>query len=233
MNLQQENKRLKEKLAHAQAWMQKEVFTKASRQDISHIEEKIYQFFSPEALIRFSENGIKNIVSSELIYAHLLSGELLDGMSVIIWYQKILDAMLELSLTKWFRKYSSQHSSLSSPENNPLEKSLYLVITKKYILSLGRLYAILQDISQKKALSPYEKLFYEYLKSRKFLYKALLESDFLLQLHRLMQIQALTEKRHSSSLSKKDTMLARKAITWNFEDRNCLLSILSSVYSTI
>ena len=137
MNLEEENKRLKEKLAHAQSWMQKEISEKSSSQSISHIEEKIYKFFPAEVLSHFPQDWIKNIVSSELIYSHILSGETLDGMSVIIGYQKTIDEMVELYITKWFRKYVSKHSYISSPINTPLEKSLHIVVTKKYILSFN------------------------------------------------------------------------------------------------
>ncbi len=121
--------------------------------------------------------------------------------------------MIELYLTKGFRKYAKKHCHISSPMNTPLEKSLHSVVQKKYILSLGRIYGILKEIKTSQNLNPYTQGFSDYIKSRTFLYKSLLESDFLLQLESLIHLQAITDKRHSGTLSKKDTIIARNIIT--------------------
>jgi hypothetical protein len=109
-------------------------------------------------------------------------------MGVIFSYQKILDAMVELYITKGFRKYIQKHSQNIPAINDPLEKSLRLIVEKKHIFSLGRLYQILKDISAEKALSGYRSEFSAYLKSRTFLEKSLRESDFLLQLESLIHL---------------------------------------------
>ena len=56
--------------------------------------------------------------------------------------------MIEMYITKGFRKYIEKNNLSRSPVNSPLEKSLHNVIEKKYILSLGRLYQILSDIKK-------------------------------------------------------------------------------------
>jgi hypothetical protein len=90
----------------------------------------------------------------------------------------------------------------------------------------------LNIISTKKQLSWYLGEFSEYLKSRTFLQKSLLESAFLLQLKRLIDLHAITDKRHSGTLSKKDTIVARNLIIGDFTDTNCILSLLSSSQTT-
>jgi hypothetical protein len=55
MNLEEENIRLKAQLENAKVWMRREI----SANDYNHsenVEEKIYSFFSPEALSHFPNN---------------------------------------------------------------------------------------------------------------------------------------------------------------------------------
>lgn len=227
MNLEEENQKLKRQLEHAREWMKKEI-SGENYDPQEHIEQKIFSFFWPEALSHFPSNWVDNIISAEIIYKHLLKGENLDGIGVIIWYQKVLDEMIELYITKWFRKFISKKKTTTAHINTPLEKSLRLIVEKKYIFSLGRLYQSLKIIHSKNEESWYLKEFSSFLKSRAFLEKSLLESSFLLQLEALINLHAVTEKRHSWTLSKKDTILARKLINWDFNDMNCILYSLAS-----
>jgi hypothetical protein len=230
MNLEEENIRLKAQLENAKVWMRREI----SANDYNHsenVEEKIYSFFSPEALSHFPNNWVDNIVSAELVYKHLLEWEDIDGMWVILSYQKIIDEMIELYITRGFRKYVLKHSKNITHINDPLEKSLRLIIEKKHIFSLWRVHQILGIISSWKKTSWYVLEFSQYLKSRNFLEKSLLESAFLLQLKWLIDSHAVTDKRHSWTLSKKDTITARNLIIWDFTDKNCILQILAQTQS--
>lgn len=235
--LRKENEKLSQQLQKAKAWMQCEVSEaqnsiKNKEALTEDVQEKIYKFFSPETLSHFPSDGIENIISSELIYDHLMRGDNIDGTWVMIWYQKVLDSMVELYITKWFRKYVSKHSWNLHPINDPLDKSLWLVCTKKHILSLWRVYQIISLIKEQKTLSPYTLEFHSYLKSRPFLEKALLETHFFLQLEQLVHLHVLTEKRHSWTLSRADTLIARNICIWDFTDSNALLSILGSSQDT-
>ena len=248
MNLEEENIQLKKQLAAARNWMSSEVtdarkqITKEQTQWDTHslyhenlediISERIYSFFPSEVLSHFPDGWVENIISSELIYYHIIHGWHVDGTWVILWYQKVLDSMVELYITKSFRKYVKKHSSSRALENDPLEKSFHAVVEKKYILSLGRLYSVLHNIKTKKKLLPYSKDFLSYIKSRSFLEKSLLHSDFLLQLEMLIHLHALGEKRHHGSLSPDDTEKARNICIWNFTDTNSLLYTLAASQCT-
>lgn len=247
-NLRDENDALKEKLEHAKQWMQKElassrryiihtqakskneVFANTSREDT--ILEQIYSFFPPEVLAHFPENGVSNLLSSEIIFYQILSGLHVDGTGVIIGYQKTLDMMIESYITKWFRKYVLKNNLKQSPKNNPLEKSLHSIIEKNYILSLWRLYQILSDITKWKVLSHYEESFYNYVQQKPHLKKALLEWSFLLQLEKLMNIHAVWEKRHQWILSKNETIICREIFVGNFIRKDSLLYILGDSQSS-
>jgi len=235
--LEEENKLLKHKLEVAQKWMQSQVSwaqnviqNKWSFTD--DIEKKIYNFFPPEALSNFPSNGIENIISAEILFEHLLEWENFDGISVLISYGKLLDQMIELYITKWFRKYISKNNISPKYINTPLEKSLRLIVEKKFTFSLWRIYQSLQTILKWETLSPYLYEFSTYLKSRAFLWETLLTKSFLLQLESVIDSHALTDKRHTGTLSKADTIRARSAIVWDFNDTNCILYRLSASQAT-
>lgn len=246
-NLEQENILLKKQLQNAKEWMQKEVLasqksiniqdSQTGRNNFYHenleeiIQENIYSFFPSDLLTHFPSDGIENIISSELIYYHIIQGWHVDGTGVMIWYQKILDAMIEHYITKGFRKYILKNKLSHSPSNIPLEKSFYSIIDRKYSLSLWRLYDALKQIQSWEKLSPYLSYFNDYIRSKSFLEKALLQSAFLLQLEALMHLHAVSEKRHTWTLSSHDTTLARDVCVWNFKNKNCLLYILAASQS--
>lgn len=232
-SLKQENIDLKHKLEVAQKWMQSQVSwaqntiqNKWALRD--EIEQKIYNFFPPESLANFPNNWMENIISAEILFEHLLSWEDFDGISVVISYGKIIDQMIELYITKWLRKYISKNNTSLKYINNPLEKSLRLIIEKKFTLSLGRLYQCLDEISKSKPPTPYLLEFSNFLKSRAFLWDILLSKAFLLQLKCIIDSHALTDKRHTGTLSKSDTISARDAIIWDFQNTECILYLLSS-----
>lgn len=227
--------------------MRREIFTQKDLPSQENtFKEKIISYFPPESLSNFPESTIEYLVSAETIFQHLIEWEKIDGTAIILEYQKAIDAMLELYITSAFRKFC--HSSLwnntgiwntwdsytdrnnlkSKNISTPLEKSLSLVLHKKYSLSLWRLYEILKNINEKKSLWKYEAVFYSFLKSKTSLDKALLETDFFLQLQELVKLWLFTEKRHSGIISLSESIKARKLITGWYSDTNSLLYILAS-----
>ena len=152
-------------------------------------------------------------------------------MAAILSYLKVMDEMIELYITKWFRKYLK--NSDIEYINDPLEKSLRMVHEKKYTLSLWRLYQILDILSSQKHKTPYVLKFDNYLKSRPFLQKSLLSPSFLLQLKHIIDSHVASDKRHKGSLSKKETLKVRKILIWNLQDKDCILYQISETQTTI
>lgn len=239
MQFQEENKRLKKQLRSAQDWIRHEV--NHSKQSIQHIDEmlgenisfheddcreKIQNFFPPLIYMFLSDEEISCLISSELIYAQILQGECLDGMNVILWYHKVLDAFIEKYITLWFREYVSQKKI---PDiHDPLEGFLEQVCEKKYSISAGRLFQLCEKIKNEEKLLWYQLMFQQYIEYRKDIKKALLESDFLLQCRELVEKEYVWEKRHSGFLEKQETAYARNLYIGKLRDTNCLLWIIAA-----
>lgn len=66
-------------------------------------------------------------------------------------------------VTHQFRKFVAKQGPIYLRSNDPLEKALYLVLTKKYILSTGRLYGLLKSIRKGESLPELAGMFAKYL----------------------------------------------------------------------
>jgi hypothetical protein len=144
----------------------------------------------------------------------------------------VLDDMVELYITQDYRKFVKQLWYLPHPTNTPLEKSLFHIIDKNYIFSLGRLFGILSDIQNSVWLGYYGEKFSAYLDHKKFLKEALLDANFFLQWEILLRLWILSEKRHHGILSQQDTATARRIILGDFSQKNSLLGLLAQAQST-
>jgi len=223
-----------EKLQHAQEWMRREVLAqkqqlwKTSRSE-DDIIASLKNYFPQEVFLHFSDTDLKELVSSELLFDLQWQHPDIDGSAIVLGYQKVFDSLVEEYITKWFRKYIKKVSSLPSPENTPLEKSLYQVVKRGFRLSAWRIFEILENTKNSKDTWYYESLFISYLQSSKELEISLLTSNFLIHLRVLAYKKILWEKRHSWILSAEDTVLARKIYIWNLQDGDSLLNLLAQL----
>ncbi len=238
MSLIDENIRLKSQLKTARSWIKKEVSEK--QESISYVahlvwenvsfheeeaREKIQQYFPPEVYLFLSDEEISCLISSELIYTKILEGELLDGMNVVLWYHKVLDALIEQYITEWFRKFVWKRKLPDS--HDPLESFFEQVHEKNYSLSFGRLFQILERIWEKKEIFWYQKFFYEYISSNSYLKKSLLESDFFVQCKQLVEGEYVGEKRHGGFLWKEETIFARNLYIGKLQNKKSLLGYIA------
>ncbi len=255
--LKQENKFLKqkvlelqEKLKTAETWMTREVkeavkkiskrkiasmtystrdkFLKENIEDI--ISNKIRKYFWDYILMNLSSNIINNIISAEISYYNFRQNPSFDGFSVISSYHKALDALIESIITKNFRKFAKKNWYTILRKNNPLEKTLNLVVNKGYILSVWRLYHLLSNIKENKQLYDYGKAFKEYLDKYKDLKSILLKDDFLKIFKQIINSEILWKKRHSWSITFPETRKARKLLIWDLKNKNSLIYKLTSFW---
>lgn len=238
--LKQQNRELIEKLAIAKQWMSRQVREDMKRiteskvlgdpnfwENLDHLDEKIenkiYDFFWEILLLNIPSSVIENIVSAEINYYHLKSHPNFDGLSVISGYHKALDSLLENYIIRDFRKFAKKHSDCELRENDPLEKSLHMVVTKKYILSLGRLFHLLQRIKNKEKLWSYENIFLDYLDHHSDISDVLLSQQFYDLLAQTIDSQVFWKKRHEWNISFLETRKARENIIGWLQYKNCLI----------
>ena len=241
--LKLENKQLKEKLKIAEIWVQrviKEEVKKISKRKINKmtsctkdtfmqeniediITKKINDFFWDFILMNTPSSVVKNIVSGEINYYNLRKNPSFDWFSVISSYHKAIDVIIESFITKWFRKFAKKQKQTFLRKNDPLEKTLNSVVNKGYILSIWRLYHLLDNIYEDKELFDYGKTFKQYLDKYVYLKDIFLEKEFLEIFKKIMDSEILWKKRHTWNISFVETRKARDLLIWDFKNKNCLI----------
>ena len=237
--LQKENEKLKRKLLIAKIWMEREVkaqVSKITKNNIKKITDikiddniedvitkKIINFFWEIFLLNIPSVVIDNIVSAEISFYNLKENQNFDGLSVISSYHKALDSLIEMFIIKWFRKFAHKSGQTILRRNDTLEKALNSVVNKWYILSAWRLYHLLYIINQWEELFEYSMCFKKYLEKYDFLWKILLDEDFINCFKNIVDTEILGKKRHVWKIDFVETKKARKLIIWDFEDENCLI----------
>jgi len=241
--LKQKMLELQEKLKIAETWMSREVkeaVKKISKRKITSmtcstrdkflkenieniISNKIREYFWDYILMNLSTNIINNIISAEISYYNLRQNPNFDGFSVISSYHKALDAIIESIITKWYRKFAKKNWYTILRKNDPLEKTLNLVINKWYILSVWRLYHLLSNIKENKNLYDFTKAFKLYLDKYQDLKNILLNEEFLKIFKQIIDSEILGKKRHSWNINFQETRKARKLLIWDLKDKNSLI----------
>lgn len=241
--LLEENIALKKKLWVAQAWMEREVKTQVhnvARRKVwkmtenqkssflnENIEEviskRIVSFFWDLLLLNAPKWTIEAITASEINFYNMKQNPAIDGFSVVSGLHKAFDLFIESFVTKWFRKYAKKQKQTILRVNDPIEKSLNLVVNKGYILSTWRFFALIKMIRSGENLSDYGKCFSEYLNKYVDLKNAILSDEFYERFEELNKSEVLSSKRHKWTISSDDTVIARKFLIWNFEDKDSIL----------
>lgn len=226
---------VEEKLQHAQEWMRREVVAQKEHlwektRSEEEILETLQNYFSPEVHIHLSDTILQELIWSELLYDVQWEHHDIDGSAIILWYQKVFDTLVEKYITKALRKYIKQYWELPSPQNIPLEKFLFQVVEKWFILSSGRLFELLKNTKNNTQAYYFENTFRDFFNKNTSIKKCLLESNFLLHLEHLMKKKILWEKRHSGIVSREDTQFARHAYIWALEERDSLLSLTAGLW---
>lgn len=127
------------------------------------ITNRIRGYFGELLLLNAPKNTVEHLVDSEISYFSLGKSTNGDGIGVVSSYTKIIDSLIESIITNQFRKFVNKQGAVILRSNDPLEKALYLVISKKYILSTGRLYGLLKSIRRGESLFEFSGLFKIYL----------------------------------------------------------------------
>ncbi|PZM86610.1 hypothetical protein DLH72_00475 [Candidatus Gracilibacteria bacterium] len=242
-NLESENKILKKKLSIAQAWMKREILSNLNGINVSkvnfetskskksffseNVEEivynQVYNFFGEELFMYFSKDILENIISGEILFFALNQNKAVDGLGIIISYNKSFDLFVEENITKLFRKYFNSKKYKFNLENDLIEKKLHSVVYKGHILGFGNLFGILKKISENKDFSPYLSSFKDFLEKYFYIGNILLEKDFLEIYKKLVDLETFGSKRHIGKVDFEDVFKTRKYFLGDFKDKNCFL----------
>lgn len=187
------------------------------------IANRINNYFGDLLLLNAPKWTIEGITSAEINYYNMMKNPTIDGFAVISAYHKVLDLFIESFITNNFRKFAKKKWQTILRVNDPLEKSLNLIVNSKYIMSVWRLYGLLKMIKKEEKLYDYGKCFKEYLDKYVELKNTLLDDVFFEKFTRLNKSEVLSSKRHSWIISKKDTTDARKILIWEFSDKTSII----------
>ena len=241
--LKKQIERLNKKLDIVKIWMEKEVksqahkiaklktskLTQSVKEDfISEnfeevISSRINEYFWDLLLLNAPKWTIESITSAEINFYNMLKNPTIDGFSVISAYHKVLDLFIESFITNNFRKFAKKKGCIVLRVNDPLEKSLNLIVNSKYIMSVWRLFWLLKMIKEEQKMYDYWKCFKEYLDKYIELKEVLLSDDFFEKFNKINKSEVLSSKRHSWTISKKDTVEARTLLIWNFNDKTSII----------
>lgn len=241
--LKQKIQTLENRLQIVKLWMEKEIksqthkiaknktskMTAAIKEDFINenfeevISSRIHGYFWDLLLLNAPKWTVEWITSAEINFYNMKKNANIDGFSVISAYHKVLDLFIESFITNNFRKFAKKKWQIILRVNDPLEKSLHLIVNSKYIMSVGRLYGLLRMILENQPLYDYGKCFREYLSKYSELENILLDKNFYDKFTKINKSEVLSAKRHYGTISKKDTIDARTILIWDFHDKSSLI----------
>jgi len=250
-----ENEELKRKLSVAQSWMKREVRNQiknvamarikeidspeGSWNDLSpeelekQISDQIVDYFGDILLLNAPTWTIDAITASEIHFYHMKKNDKLDWLAVVSWYHKVFDALIETLITKNYRKFAKKQKWVLLRVNDPIEKSLNLVVNKKYILGTGRLYAIIWKIRRGEELYEFWQCFKDFLDKYPELKDILLDNYFYFNFTKLNRLEVLWKKRHKWVITYKDTEIAREMLLGNLEDEKSIFYMMMKAISGV
>lgn len=244
--LLQEITELKRKLDVSKRWMEREVQQSTHKIATRHINKmsssdrddflsqnqeeiianQIKRYFWDLLLLNAPKNTVEYLVDAEISNFSLRKMPSGDGIGVVSSYTKILDGLIESIVTSQYRKFVLKQGPVILRANDPLEKALHLVITKKFTLSTGRLYGLLKAIRSGEPLKEFGAQFEKYLQKYSEL-GALLKGDAFYSRYKLLiEWEVFGGKRHSGRISFEETQKVRELLVGNFTDKNGILYLL-------
>ena len=241
--LKQENLILKRKLELSKKWMQKEVHQARLRISKQHeswmtitekkkfldeiqpniIEKKIIDYFWELLLLNAPSSIVEHLVDAEFYFYRLKNNASVDALSVTWAYQKVLDILIDKLITTPYRKFVLKKNLNIRLKNNLIEKSLALVVNKKYTLSFWRFYWLIKEIKNNNILWDYLELFKEFLNKNPEKKELILWKYFYKEINNLIKTEIFTTKRHHWKITLEEAELIRKILVWEYKNKESLI----------
>lgn len=242
-DLIQENIELKSRLEIALGWMKREIKTAKNniqkkqvqystrkhfsnlfeQEGIDMIVRRIHNEFG-ESLKNAPEFTLERLIDAEIYWQTLQKYPIADGLPVILAYQKILDSWIEENLVVLFRISMKEYRS--PIQDSSLGRDIQNIITKKYTLSIWRLYQILSLVREGKIV---DEIVFDLIsfwkKSTSEVFELLISDEFFLPFAELMEREIFTKKRHENKVTFGDVKKVREVLV---EPNNLLRLIFSS-----
>ncbi len=248
-DLIRENTELRGRLELAERWMQREVqdamqsidkqWVKSrarkhfanllEEEGIDIIARRIHETFgfSLECAPEFT---LERLIDSEIYWYTLQKYPTMDGLPVILAYQKILDAWIKEKLIKGFRRSNTNIQIQKLASWDTLEKDIQNILTKNYTLSIGRLYQILSCIRDKRTLAPLVSGLVHFWKEKiPEILQVLISDEFFLPFSELMEREIFTKKRHEKKVTFSDVKKVREVMVQAFGSREWLFSVIFNI----
>lgn len=176
---------------------------------IDIIARRIHETFGSR-LEHAPEFTLERLIDAEIYWQTLQKYPTMDGLPIILAYQKILDAWVEKVLVAPYRQSTKIIGGLVS---DGLDRDIENIITKKYTLSIGRLYQILELVREGKHLSSTISGIVDFWKAKVPEVLATLVSDeFFLPFSLLMEREIFTKKRHENKVTFSDVKKTREIL---------------------
>ncbi|NRH20426.1 hypothetical protein HOO68_00060 [Candidatus Gracilibacteria bacterium] len=257
-DLIQENISLRSRLDLALGWMKREVKTAKNTIQKKQVQSVTRKHFSNlfeqegiDIIVRRIHSGfgdsIKNapeytlerLIDAEIYWQTLQKYPTVDGLPVILAYQKILDSWIEENLVEDFRiRHREERSDpgnnngifssnwIASNHSQGLEKDIQNITLKKYTLSIGRLYQILSLVREGKNIDGLLSDLISFWRNNiPEVFDILVSDEFFLPFSELMDREIFTKKRHENKVTFADAKKVREVL---IESNNLLRLIFSS-----
>ena len=241
--LEQENINLKRKLHLSKSWMQKEVHQARLRISKQHeswmtitekkkfldeiqpniIEKMIIDYFWELLLLNAPSSIVEHLVDAEFYFYRLKSNSSVDALSVTWAYQKVLDILIDKIITTPYRKFVVKKKLNIQLRNNLIEKSLALVVNKRYTLSFWRFYWLVKEIKNNNNLWGYTSLFKEFLEKYPEKKELILWDYFYKEINNLIKTEIFTVKRHHWKITLEEAELIRNILVWKYKNKESLI----------
>ncbi len=220
-----ENHELRAKLEFAQAWMRREVATSINRIQQEHsrhntriamknvFEKEWLDILTRKVMSKFDNSierapryTLERLIDAEIYWNTLQQYPQMDALPIIIAYQKILDAWIEERLVAPWRIHSPQ--KIFWKAESSVEQDIINLVDKKYTLSIGRLYQLLQAIRNNDSLGRVTGEFVLYIRSS-WILDILISDDFFLPFAKMMEREVFSRKRHEAKVTYSDARFTR------------------------
>ena len=249
-----ENTILKSKLALAEKWMQREVQgaiihiqkqkkIKTARMNFDNtFETEGINMITQSILDKFwwtleyaPKCTLERLIDAEIYWYTLQKYPKMDGLPMIIAYQKILDAWIhETLIVPWkihIRKSLWMRNTISAKVVG-IEKDLQNIVEKNYTLSVWRLYQLLQNArdhdTDAESLYLTHNILEFWKQNTPFLFSFLISEEFFSDFSLLISSEVFTKKRHEMKVNYKEAMTTREIILWKNDTSGIFYKLFSS-----